>query len=85
MEWCDKELPPKFSLIYTEWSIFIEKRENSTFFFILKALQCVLICICSSSLLKQYPLFPINWLRVAKESFSVKPHTPFQNSESELA
>lgn len=37
MEWCDKELPPKFSLIYTEWSIFIEKRENSTSFFYLKS------------------------------------------------
>lgn len=84
MEWCDKELPPKFSLIYIEWSIFIEKRENSTFFY-LKSFAVCLICICSSSLLKQYPLFPINWLRVAKESFSVKPHTPYQNSESELA
>lgn len=37
MEWCDKELPPKFSLIYTEWSIFIEKKREFDFFFYLKS------------------------------------------------
>lgn len=42
MEWCDKVLPPKFSLINTEWSIFMKKkRESDILFYILKALQWV--------------------------------------------
>lgn len=33
MEWCDKEFFLKFLLIYIEWLIFIEKRENLIFFY----------------------------------------------------